>query len=115
MNDASPISLLLSGVEFEAEVGPLLAVSEPPRPISPVSLTGLEVPARRWLVPDWLPSGVVTGLYGDGGVGKSLLAQQLQTAMAIGSVWLGLRVEEGASLGVYCEDSFDELWVGRRT
>jgi RecA-family ATPase len=101
---------LQSFSEFEAEVAAVPRRRVTARPISPVSLTGLDVPVRRWLVDDWLPSGVVTGLYGDGGVGKSLLAQQLQTAMAIGSAWLGLTVEEGASLGVYCEDSFDELW-----
>ena len=30
--------------------------------------------------------------------------------MAIGSAWLALPVEKGASLGIYCEDSRDELW-----
>jgi RecA-family ATPase len=82
----------------------------PPRPISPVSLKGLKVPARQWIIRDWLPCGVVTGLYGDGGLGKSLLAQQLQTSMALSEAWLALAVEAGASLGVYCEDSRDELW-----
>ena len=61
-------------------------------------------------MPEWIPCGVVTGLYGDGGLGKSLLAQQLQTAIALGSAWLALPVETGATLGVYCEDSHDELW-----
>jgi len=84
----------------------------PPKPqiISPVSLAGRAIPARQWIVPDWLPCGVVTGLYGDGGLGKSLIAQQLQTAMVTGGAWLALPVEAGASLGVYCEDALDELW-----
>ncbi len=60
-------------------------------------------------MPDWIPYGVVTGLYGDGGLGKSLLAQQLQTSTALGRSWLGLPTEKIASLGVYCEDSRDEL------
>ena len=77
--------------------------------VSPSTLVG-SPPAREWIVRDWLPCGVVTGLYGDGGLGKSLLAQQLQTAMAIGSAWLAMPVEHGASLGLYCEDSRDELW-----
>lgn len=81
-----------------------------PRIVSPASLKGLPVPGRQWIVPDWLPCGVVTGLYGDGGLGKSLLAQQLQTAMGLHQAWLALPVEPGASLGVYCEDSLDELW-----
>jgi len=86
--------------------------SLPPKPrvISPAALIG-QPPARQWIVPDWLPCGVVTGLYGDGGLGKSLLALQLQTAAAVvGAPWLGLPVEKAPSLGVYCEDDENELW-----
>jgi len=78
--------------------------------VSPTALCGISPPERRWLVRDWIPYGVVTALYGDGGLGKSLLAQQLQTGTALGTAWLGLPVEHVASLGVYCEDSQDELW-----
>jgi RecA-family ATPase len=77
--------------------------------VSPATLNG-EPPARKWIVPNWIPCGGVTGLYGGGGLGKSLLAQLLQTAMAIDEAWLGQHVEQGASLGIYCEDSLDELW-----
>jgi len=55
-------------------------------------------------VPAWIPAGVVTGLYGDGGLGKSLLAQKLQTCAALGRRWIGMAVQRAASLGVYCED-----------
>jgi RecA-family ATPase len=82
----------------------------PPRIICPTIFIGRTPPPRRWIVPQWVPNGVVTGLYGDGGVGKTLLAQQLQTGTALGSAWLGLAVEQVASLGVYCEDGEDELW-----
>jgi RecA-family ATPase len=81
----------------------------PLKVISPADFLGEAVPRREWIVPDWLPCGVVTGLYGDGGLGKTLLAQQLQTATALGSPWLALPVERVPSLGVYCEDSSDEL------
>ena len=84
--------------------------SPPPRRISPASLFGKKPPQRAWIVRDWIPCGVVTGLYGDGGLGKSLSAQQLQTGAALGTTWLGLPVEQVASLGVYCEDDEDELW-----
>jgi RecA-family ATPase len=57
---------------------------------------------------------VVTGLYGDGGVGKTLAAQQLQTGTALGSSWLGLPVEQVTSLGVYCEDGKNDLWRRQR-
>jgi RecA-family ATPase len=82
----------------------------PPHVISPTIFRGRTPPPRLWIAPDWIPCGVVTGLYGDGGVGKSLLAQQLQTGTGLASKWLGLSVEEAASLGVYCEDDENELW-----
>jgi hypothetical protein len=64
---------------------------------------------REWIVGDWIPRGVVTALYGDGGMGKSLLAQQLMTSVATGSEWLGLPVFRGRALGIMCEDDPDEL------
>src|SRR5271169_2864456 len=77
--------------------------------ISPASLAGKPVQPREWIVHDWLPVGVVTGLYGDGGLGKSLIALQLQTSLATAKPWLGIPVEPVASLGVYCEDDDKEL------
>src|ERR1700722_16418463 len=76
--------------------------ARPPLIITPKSLGDKSPPARVWIVPEWLPCGVVTGLYGDGGLGKSLLAQQLQTAGGAGKTWLGLNVERTPSLAVYC-------------
>lgn len=66
-------------------------------------------PPRRWIVQDWIPRGAVTALYGDGGIGKSLLAQQLLTCIALGAPWLGLDTAGGRALGVFCEDEDDEL------
>lgn len=66
-------------------------------------------PPRLWNVPDWVPRGVATSLYGDGGIGKTLLAQQLLTATAIGGDWCGLPVIAGRALGIFCEDDEDEL------
>ena len=67
-------------------------------------------PPLEWLVQDWVPCGVVTGVYGDGGTGKSLLMMQLQTSTALGKPWLGLAVQQVKSLGIYCEDEHNELW-----
>ena len=80
-----------------------------PRIISPASLVG-NPPDRQWIVRDWVPCEVVTGLYGEGGIGKSLLLQQLQTSAGLGAAWVGLPTERVASLGVYCEDPEAELW-----
>ncbi|NGZ19992.1 MULTISPECIES: AAA family ATPase [unclassified Wolbachia] len=67
-------------------------------------------PEREWIVKDWLPIGSVTALYGDGGMGKSLLAQQLMTAASTGKSWLGMEIEQMKTYGVFCEDDTEELW-----
>jgi RecA-family ATPase len=81
----------------------------PLRILNPRDWAGLPIPERRWIVPDWIPRGVVTSLYGPPGIGKSLLAQQLMTATALERPWLGMAVEPMRSLGVFCEDDDDEL------
>jgi hypothetical protein len=66
-------------------------------------------PPQEWIVKDWIPRGVVTGLYGDGGIGKTLIAQQLLTCVGGGVPWLGLETIQGRGFGMFCEDSRDEL------
>jgi len=82
---------------------------EPLEIVDPVSLDGRTVPSRRWIWEGWIPVGAVTALYGDGGTGKSLLAQQLMTACATGAMFLGESVGHCRALGVFCEDDGDEL------
>ena len=77
--------------------------------INPAIWQFLPVPEREWLVRDWIPIGVTTGLYGDGGVGKTLLAQQLMTSCATGTPWCGVEVMRCRSLAWLCEDDEDEL------
>jgi RecA-family ATPase len=67
------------------------------------------VPEREWIVEDWLPAGSVTILHGDGGTGKSLLAQQLMTSCATGGHFVGLDVNRCRVIGLFCEDDQDEL------
>ena len=67
-------------------------------------------PERQWLIEDWLPRGYVTALYGDGGVGKSLLAQQIITALAIGGKFLNKQLNAGRVYALMCEDDSNELW-----
>ena len=68
-----------------------------------------EPPPREWLWPQWIPMVQTTALYGDGGVGKTLAAQQLMTAVAAGlKVWHE-DVRPGVALGIFCEDDEDEL------
>ena len=68
-----------------------------------------QAPIREWVVEGWIPRGVVTGMYGDGGVGKSLLAQQLLTSVSCVKSWLGLNVKGGRAFGFMCEDDASEL------
>jgi hypothetical protein len=72
-------------------------------------LAGRAVPDRVSIVPEWVPARQVTLLSGDGGVGKSLLAMQLQIAAASARQWVGLPVIPCRSLGMYAEDDQDEL------
>ncbi len=74
------------------------------------TLAELTPPPRRWIVRDWIPAGHVTLLAGKGGVGKSLLAQQLGTTIAAARDWLGEVPEAGEVFGLFCEDDHDELW-----
>ncbi len=72
-------------------------------------LIGTTPPSREWIIPDWLPKGCVTAIYGDGGVGKSLLAQQLMISMATGKEWLGYKNNPMKVYGLLCEDDRDEI------
>lgn len=66
-------------------------------------------PDRQWVVEDWIIEGATNALYGGGGTGKTLLAQMLGTAAAIGGEWLGMPVKKQIVLAVLCEDEYDEL------
>jgi RecA-family ATPase len=75
----------------------------------PTKLDGVEAPDREWIVEGWLPVGTVTSLYGSGGVGKSLLAQVLHTAVGTGRPFLGVDTRQCKVLSIFCEDEKDEL------
>lgn len=77
--------------------------------IAPAQHWTAPAPLRQWLIQDWIPLGYVTAIYGDGGVGKSLIAQQLLSSVALGLPWLGLSVRAGRAFGMMCEDDASEL------
>ena len=81
----------------------------PLRMVNPVFLQDKPVPDREWLWQDWIPMNATTAFYGDGGTGKSLLAQQLMTACATGLEFLGYEVLQCPVLGIFCEDDETEL------
>jgi hypothetical protein len=88
--------------------GPASEQEDDAGPIFVGDLTGEPKP-REWFVTDWVPAGSVTALYGDGGTGKTLLAQQLLYAAGVGGQWCGIDVPKARGLGVFCEDDADEL------
>lgn len=78
-------------------------------PLSPSAWTG-SPPPHNWVVDGCFLNRTVGQISGDGGLGKSLLMQQLCTAAALGRPWLGLPTKACKSLAVFCEDDAEELW-----
>jgi len=90
------------------KVTPLFA-KKPRRPLNWGDLEGKPPPDRPWLISHWLSHGS-TLLAGSGGIGKSLLAQTIATALALGRPFLDLVPEPQRVLFWACEDDHDELW-----
>ena len=66
-------------------------------------------PRREWMVDGLFVRGTVGMISGIGGVGKSLLCQQLATCAVLGLPWLGVNLKRGKALYLGCEDDEDEL------
>lgn len=77
--------------------------------IDPTQWEGVTPKPREWEVEGWIPRGEVTLLYGDGGIGKTLLAHQYATCAATGRSWLGQVTRPARVLCFFCEDSAEEL------
>ena len=91
------------------------AKEEAQAPVGPISFADLESlkhtdpPERRWVVENWIPDATTTSFYGRGGIGKSILMQQLAVAVATGTPFLGLEVTKGPVLGYFCEEDNHEI------
>lgn len=72
-------------------------------------IQGREPPQREWVVPHWLPAGHITLLAGRGGIGKTLLAQHIGTAAALGLDYLE-PLSRRRVLMWAGEDDEPELW-----
>lgn len=77
--------------------------------LSPADWAGKPIPPREWLVENVLPAKEVVAIYGEGGVGKTLLAHQLAVCCAAGVSFLGITTAASRVLGFFCEDSEAEL------
>jgi len=72
-------------------------------------LDGRDPPAREWIMPYWIPHKHVTLLTGRGGIGKTLLAQHIGTAVALGLEYIE-PLQTRRVLMWAGEDDADELW-----
>jgi len=72
-------------------------------------LQGKSPPERAWHIEHWLTEGL-TLLSGNGGIGKTLLAQTIATALALKRNFVDCVNNEFKVLFWACEDSHDELW-----
>ena len=94
-------------IRTNGSVPPELAARRPA--LNWEDMQGREPPVREWVIPHWLPAGHVTLLAGRGGIGKTLLAQHIGTAAALG----GNYIESLAARRVLMwagEDDEAELW-----
>lgn len=92
---------------------PEASKSERRAPIDWHALDGREPPARKWVISHWVPDGHMTLLAGRGGIGKTLLAQHVATAVAIGRPYLE-PIEPRCVLFWAGEDDEPELWRRQR-
>ncbi len=92
--------------KIDAARGPMESKA---KPMNWIDLASKEPPAREWVEDHWLGSGV-TLLVGPGGIGKTLVAQQMGTCYGFGKGFVD-RVHSSHKVLMWaCEDSHDELW-----
>jgi AAA domain-containing protein len=104
-----PVAAKYNPHQEETMETPSVTPAKPLRVISAASFAGKTAPEREELVHGLIPAKIIGGLYGDGAVGKSLLAMMLGTAVASGTMWLNRFVQKGPVVYVCCEDDEDEV------
>ena len=78
-------------------------INEPPLPLSQLMATNY--PPTEWVWKDFVLKGEVNLLYGDGGVGKSLLSLYIGIAAAAGGVLFGSPTMQMPVLALFAEDN----------
>jgi hypothetical protein len=114
---------------YEEDHGPQAAIRRAVRPqasspssgpqelhlhIDWASLEGKDPPPRDWVIPEWIPASHTTLLAGKGGIGKTLLAQHIATALAAGKGYISQSQEPKRVLMWAGEDDERELWWRQR-
>lgn len=113
-DDEPHIPPAFEGQEELSNVRPLRSVAPPTKGNVPAlgwpRLASQEPPPRQWAIKGWLGFGHVTLLVGSGGIGKTLLAQQMASCLALGREFIGEVARPIKTLMWACEDDHDELW-----
>lgn len=105
-NDRQALADLLNSARGAGAVLPLVD----PKLTNVAYMLDTPPPARRWLLKDVLPLGVVGVLAAGGGTGKSYLSLQLAVCMTAGRPFLGIDIgESGSVLMLAAEDEADEI------
>jgi len=79
-------------------------------PLDWPALATQQPPDRQWAIKGWVGFGHVTLLVGPGGIGKTLLAQQAASCLALGRPFIEKIERPHRCLMWACEDDHDELW-----
>ena len=69
----------------------------------------IEPMPQQWLIPGCIPDRNVTLLTGQGGVGKTLIMQQLSVATVLGKDWFGMLPRFGPVLFITAEDDANTM------
>ena len=80
------------------------------------SLKGIEPKAVRFLVPGYVPCGMMGMIAGEGGHGKSMATLELAAALSVGRCAFGLDYpapQKGKTLLISCEDDWERTIVPR--
>jgi len=88
--------------------------AEPLEMVSAASLRNHVVKPVEWVMDGWMPRGQTTAFYGDGGIGKTMLIQQLMTCVSTGSPFFGKATIPGPVMGLFAEDDTNQLLVRQR-
>lgn len=86
-----------------------IGATRPLEPLDLAAMAGRDPKPKVFTIPKIAPSAEVTLFTGPGAVGKSLLAQQLCTAMAAGRRTLGLDLNRSPTIYLTCEDDAEQL------
>jgi RecA-family ATPase len=73
------------------------------------SWAGKPAPEQEFTVPDRIPAEQVFLLSGEGGGGKSEMAEHLDAAHVLGREWMGVVPRQGPAVHIECEDAMSVL------